>query len=129
MEVPSYATEIKKYFTWMGEDGICRTKVKEGSEIVLEDAVDNTAVVTSFYKDKKFPIMIDARGIKSMSREARNHFSARGRDSKTNAFGIIVKSPISRVVGNFFLGISKPSVPTKLFETEDEAKAWLKNFI
>lgn len=129
MEVPSYATEIKKYFTWMGEDGICRTKVKEGSEIVLEDAVDNTAVVTSFYKDKKFPIMIDARGIKSMSREARNHFSARGRDSKTNSFGIIVKSPISRVVGNFFLGISKPSVPTKLFETEDEAKAWLKNFI
>lgn len=129
MKTPPNATEVKKYFTWMGEDGICRTKVKEGAEIVLEDAVENTVVVTSFYKDKKFPIMIDARGIKSMSREARNHFSTRGRDSKTNAFGIIIKSPISRVVGNFFLGISKPSVPTKLFENEEDAKTWLQSFI
>lgn len=129
MQVPSNASEVKKYHTWMGEDGICRTKVKEGSDISLEDAMENTVVVTSFFKDKKFPIMIDARGIKSMSREARNHFSARGRDSKTNSFGIIVKSPISRVVGNFFLGISKPSVPTKLFENEEEAKQWLMQFI
>jgi len=129
MQIPPNATEVKKYFTWMGEDGICRTKVKEDAEISLDDAMENTVVVTSFFKDKKFPIMIDARGIKSMSREARSHFSAHGRDSKTNAFDIIIKSPISRVVGNFFLGISKPSVPTKLFENEEDAKHWLQTFI
>lgn len=113
----------------MGEDGICRTKVKPNAEISLEDALENTVVVTSFYKNKKFPIMIDARGIKSMAKEARDHFSTNGRDSKTNAFGIIIKSPISRVVGNFFMGLNKPLVPTKLFENEDKAHEWLKSFV
>lgn len=129
MDIPDYATISKKYYTWMGTDGICRTKVKPNSDITLEDAMENTAVVTSFFNGQKFPIMIDARDIKSMSREARSHFSTNGRDSKTNAFGIIVKSPISRVIGNFFLGINKPAVPSKLFENEEKALKWLKNFI
>lgn len=129
MEVPKNALELSCYWTWMGEDGIARTKVKPKVEITLEDAIENTKAVTSFYKDKKFPILIDSRGIKSMSREAREHFSARGRDSKTCAYGIVIKSPLSRVVGNFFLGINNPVVPTRLFDNEEKAIEWLKNHL
>lgn len=129
MEVPKNAINVSGYFTWMGNDGIARTKVKPDIDITLEMAVENTTVVSSFYKDKKFPILIDARGIKSMSREARDHFSTRGRDSKTNSFGIVIKSPLSRVIGNFFLGINKPTVPTKLFDNEEDAIEWLKNHL
>ena len=128
MEIPKNATELKGYYTWMGEDGIARTCVKSNIDIVLEHAIENSAVVTSFYKDKKFPILIDSRNIKSMSYEARHHFSAHGRDTKTNAFGIIIGSSISRVLGNFYLGINKPAVPTKLFDNEKDATQWLKQF-
>ncbi|HRF99613.1 MAG TPA: hypothetical protein PKZ75_00770 [Bacteroidia bacterium] len=128
MEIPKYANDLKGYYTWMGEDGIARTSVKPNIDIVLEHAVENSAVVTSFFKDKKFPILIDARNIKSMSYEARHHFSAHGRETKTNAFGIIIGSPISRVLGNFYLGINKPAVPTKLFDNEEDATKWLKQF-
>jgi hypothetical protein len=128
MQIPSTATELQGYFTWMGHDGIARTCVKP-MDITLEHALENTKVVTGFYVDRKFPILIDARGIKSMSYEARQHFSARGRDSKTNAFGIIIGSTVSRVLGNFYLGINKPAVPTKLFDNEESAVNWLKQFI
>ena len=128
MEIPKYANDLKGYYTWMGEDGIARTSVKPNIDIVLEHAVENSAVVTSFFKEKKFPILIDARNIKSMSYEARHHFSAHGRETKTNAFGIIIGSPISRVLGNFYLGINKPAVPTKLFDNEHDATDWLKHF-
>lgn len=128
MKVPKNATEVEAYFTWMGEDGIARTKAKPNVPITLNHAIENTKVVTSFFLGKKFPILIDSTDIKSMNREARDHFSTRGRDSKTNAFGIIVSSPISRVVGNFFLGINKPEVPTKLFDNEEAAIKWLKQF-
>ncbi len=128
MEIPKYANDLKGYYTWMGEDGIARTSVKPNIDIVLEHAVENSAVVTSFFKEKKFPILIDARNIKSMSYEARHHFSAHGRETKTNAFGIIIGSPISRVLGNFYLGINKPAVPTKLFDNEEDATKWLKQF-
>ncbi len=129
MEVPKNAINVTGYWTWMGEDGIARTKVKPDIDITLNHALENTEVVTSFFKDKRFPILIDSRGIKSMSREAREHFSTRGRDSKTNAFGIVIKSPLSRVVGNFFLGINKPAVPTRLFDNEHDAVEWLKQHL
>jgi hypothetical protein len=129
MEVPQDAISVKGYWTWMGKDGIARTKVKPHIDITINDAIENTEVVTSFFKDKKFPIMIDARGIKSMSREAREHFSTHGRDSKTNSFGIIIKSPLSRVIGNFFLGLNKPAVPTRLFDNENDALEWLKKHL
>lgn len=129
MEVPKNAINVTGYWTWMGSDGIARTKVKPEIDITINHALENTEVVTSFYVDKKFPILIDARGIKSMTREAREHFSTRGRDSKTNAFGIVIKSPLSRVIGNFFLGLNKPAVPTRLFDNENDAIEWLKNHL
>lgn len=128
MQIPATATELQGYFTWMGEDGIARTRVKPNVDITLDMAIENTKVVTSFYTDKKFPILIDSRGIKSMSYEARKHFSARGRDTKTSAFGIVIGSTVSRVLGNFYLGINKPAVPTKLFDSEEAALEWLKQF-
>lgn len=129
MQVPSSAIEITCFHTWMGEDGIVRTKVKKGAEVSLEFARENSNAVNSLYNGKKFPLLIDARGIKSMSRDARNQFSTKGRETYALAFGIVVASPISRVIGNFFMSISKPPIPTKLFENELEAEKWLKPYV
>ncbi|TSJ45439.1 hypothetical protein [Fluviicola chungangensis] len=128
MNIPESAHNLTCYFTWMGEDGIARTKVKKGSEVKLEHAQENSVVVNSFYTSTKFPLLIDARGIKSMEREARAFFTANGRNTNTLAFGIIIDSSVSKVVGNFFLGINKPVVPTKLFSNEEQAIEWLNKF-
>ncbi|MGV3631594.1 MAG: STAS/SEC14 domain-containing protein [Bacteroidota bacterium] len=126
MKVPANAFEITCYYTWRGEDGIVRTKVKPGSEVGVKEARENSAAVNSLsVNGDKFPLLIDARGIKSMTREARNQFSVRGRETSTTSFAIIIDSPLSRVIGNFFMGINKPAVPTRLFENEEEAIKWL----
>lgn len=127
MRIPQNAHELRCYYTWMGDDGIARTKVKKDAEVELEDAIENSGVVNSFYVDEKFPLLIDSRGIKSISREARAHFTTNGRKTNTMAFAILIDSSVSRVVGNFFLGINKPAVPTKLFTNEKEAVKWLIN--
>lgn len=113
----------------MGEDGICRTKAKPLADVTIPDAVANSFAVTSFYKTKKFPLLVDARDVKSLSKEARRHFSINGRDTKITSFAIMVKSPLSRVIGNFFMGINKPSVPARLFDSEQQAVEWLKTFL
>jgi hypothetical protein len=33
------------------------------------------------------------------------------------------------VLGNFYLGLNKPLVPTRLFTSEEEAQAWLRSFL
>jgi hypothetical protein len=38
-----------------------------------------------------------------------------------------VANPLSRVIGNFFLGLSKTAFPLRLFSDTDNAIAWLRS--
>lgn len=127
MNIPSNAIETACFFTWKGEDGIVRTKVKQQAYVGLNEAKENSDAVNSFYFGEKFPLIIDARGIKNITREARVQFSTNGRESYVSYFALIIGSPISRVVGNFFVSINKPKVPTRLFENEKKALRWLNS--
>ncbi len=129
LKIPKNAIEISMFYTWMGDDGICRTAAKEKAVINLNDAQENSDAVNGFFREKKFPLLIDARNVKSMSIEARKHFSTNGRTTKINSFAVMVKSPLSRVIGNFFMGINKPEVPARLFDRESEAVSWLKEYL
>lgn len=129
MKIPSNAIEVTCFYTWMGSDGIVRTKIKPGAVVELEQARENTTAVSSLYHGTKFPLMIDSRGIKSMTKDARNQFSTKGRETYATAFAIVIDSPLSRVIGNFFIGINKPAVPTRLFDNERDAEIWLKKII
>ena len=121
--------EIAKYFTWMGEDGIARTKVKKDAEITIEDSRANTVAVETFFYGKKYPLIIDSTEIKSITKEARDHFSMKGRKTVVSALAIIIKSPLSRIIGNFFMGLNKPVVPVKLVDSEKEAVKWIKQYL
>ena len=112
----------------METDGIARTRVKPKAEIHLHDAEENTAAVAAFYSGKKFPLLVDIRNIKSISRQAREHFTLKGRESVVNAYAMVLSSSLSRMIGNFFLTFDKPAVPVRLFNDETEALAWLKRF-
>jgi hypothetical protein len=126
---PSNALSLRTFFTWLGNDGICRTVAKPMAEIDLEAAKENTAAVFTFFSDRKFPLLVDARDVKSMTREARQHLSINGRETLITSFAILVKSPLSRVIGNFFMGINRPSVPARVFDNETQAIEWLKTFL
>lgn len=121
--------EIAKFYTWMGEDGIARTMVKEGADISLEDAKENTLAMEQLYEGETFPLMVDTRKVKYISKEARDHFSIKNRKSVVCAFALVIGSPLSRIIGNFFMGLNKPSVPMKLFTNEKDAIRWLKQFL
>ena len=46
----------------------------------------------------------------------------------TLAVALVIDSPLSRVLGNFFLGFNRPETPARLFTSVDEARAWLNTF-
>jgi hypothetical protein len=131
MEIPAdcHVHDLTCYYTWMGTDGIARTKVKPRAEVTIKESVENSKAVNGLRSDKKFPLLIDARQIKSISKEARDNFSIRNRDTNITSFAVIIESPLSRIIGNFFMGLNKPSVPAKLFNNEQDAIAWLKQYL
>jgi hypothetical protein len=131
MEIPSNCNicDLTCYWTWMGLDGIARTKVKPQAEVTIKESIENSLAVNSLYSAKKFPLLIDARQIKSISKEARDNFSIKNRSTNINSFAVIIESPLSRIIGNFFMGLNKPSVPAKLFNNEQDAITWLKQYL
>ena len=51
------------------------------------------------------------------------------RDDLVSALALIVGSPLSRIIGNFFLSVNKPLYPARLFDNEASGLAWLQAII
>lgn len=119
--------ENEVFITAMDPSGICITRVKANSFITISHAKENTQHIKSY--GEAMPLLVDSRNINSITKEARDHFAMRGRSPGVTAIAILIASPVSRLIGNFYMGLNKPVVPTKLFTEEDKAMRWLGKFL
>lgn len=113
--------------TTLDPRGFIISRVAPLAEINLEHAKENTAKVRELSGDVVYPILVDIRKIRSISKEARDHFAMRGRKPGVVAIAMLVSSPLSRIIGNFFLGLNRPVVPTRMFTDRDQAESWILN--
>ena len=121
--------ETRSQRIWMGEDGIMRFVALPVPEHTLDDAKENVEIAAKICKGKKVPGLVDIREVKSVSREARMHYAGDENAKVLSAVAILVDSPISRIIGNFFIGLNKAPFPCKLFSSESAAIEWLREFI
>ena len=75
---------------------------------------------------QKRPTLADLRGMRSATREARELAAAPDVAAVTLRMALIVKSPVSRVLGNFFMKVTHPKYPTRIFNDEVAARDWLR---
>jgi hypothetical protein len=71
--------------------------------------------------------MVDLRPIRSMDKASRSYSASAEHSDTMSAVALIVGSPLSRALGNFFLGLNVPPFPVKLFSDEAQARMWLKS--
>jgi hypothetical protein len=114
---------------WVGEDGIVRIIWVPGAEVTLQDAQELMVDYHKLRKGRRLPLLVDTRSMKSFARGARHLFAGEEAQGSANAVAIIVDSPVTTVMANFYLGLSKPRLPSRLFSSEDEALAWLKGYL
>lgn len=113
---------------WLGEDDIVRVVVLPFIKTDAADAQENLAVFKYLARGKKLPVLADIREVTFISREARQlYVKDKNVHAYISALALVVSSPISRVIGSLFLGISRLPVLTRLFNSETEALAWLKS--
>jgi hypothetical protein len=127
MESEAITTRVSK--VWLGEDGIARVIHVPGAEVTLEAAKETMAAYLKIYKGKRRPLFVDTKTMRSLAREARQFYAGEEAAKVANAVALIVATPVSRVLGNFYLGISKPHLPSRLFSSEEEALNWLKGYL
>lgn len=77
----------------------------------------------------KRPLLVDINNIKAVSKESRGIYSSEETAKYLSAAALLVGNPVSRIIGNFYLGINKTCMPVKMFADTDKAFAWLKTFL
>lgn len=120
-----YENEYAQF--WIA-DGILIFKYKPNIILGLEVAKIVVADRIRFQNEKSFPVLCDVRGVVETDKSGRDYL-ARSGSVLTKAVGLIVNPKVSLTISNFYLRISKPTVPTRLFIDQDEALVYLKQFI
>ncbi|WP_375768213.1 STAS/SEC14 domain-containing protein [Archangium gephyra] len=119
--------EVRTQTIWLDDEGIVRARLKPGIHIGLGDAQEAVRAIGELAQGRRSRVLVDMREILSMDREARMYFAGEETAKVESAVAIFIRSPLSRAIGNFFMGLNKPLFPTCLFTSEEEALAWLKS--
>jgi len=111
------------------DDGIVVVRPSGGPD-TLATARENLAAIASFRRgDEQVALLIDFRGMKAQSREVRLFYSGEETARVVSAVAMIISSPLSRVIANFFLGIGKPPYPVHMVSDEEAAIQWLTQYL
>ena len=113
---------------WMDEEGFLCCQYCKDLHLSLEAAISVVESRIFFAKGASYPLLIDMRGIKSTTKKARQYMATIGATLVT-AGALITGSSLNRMLGNVFLSIDKPQVPTRLFTNETSARQWLRGFV
>ena len=125
MDKPRFENEYASF--WI-EAGIVYFVYKPNSVVSLEAARKIVEDRVWFQKQQDFPIYCDIRGMKSADKEARNYLAKEG-SSYARAVAVVVDSPMSKIIGNIYLGLNKPITPSRLFTDQKDAIEYLKQFV
>jgi len=113
---------------WLDDEGIVRCEGLPGVAQTKADAEEALDAIRDLAGHRRVLVLVDIRRISSVDRGARLHYASPEQKRWTRAGGLLVGSPLSRAIGNFFLGLNKLPIPFRLFSSEAEALCWLRGF-
>lgn len=112
------------------DSGIMHQTYHKGVEIIFEDTEKEMEIYRKeFCQDGARPILVDINTIKSVSKESRGIYSSKETAEIFSAAALLVGNPVSRIMGNFYLGLNKSTMPVRMFTDPDQAWSWLITFI
>jgi hypothetical protein len=114
---------------WLDDEGIVRATAKPNSMMTLEDAKEHILTVAGLCGGIRRPLVVDITGHKAMNREARKYFAGAETAKVESAAALVIRSPMAKAIGNFFMGLDKTLIPTRLFTSEEEATQWARQFL
>ncbi|WP_333696014.1 DUF7793 family protein [Flavobacterium sp.] len=126
--IAAHDTYENEHALFWVENGILFFEYKPDTILNLNVAKRVVADRIQFQNEKYYPVLCDIRGIIDTDKSGRDYLAQSG-SLLTKAVGLIVHQKVSLTISNFYLQVSKPTVPTKLFTTKEEGIAYLKNYL
>lgn len=106
---------------------IAYIKFNETIKVELKDAMTMVKMRKEVTNNTPRFVIMDGTNITNVSKEARDYFASEDATDGIIAGAFLVDSPLTRILGNFFLKISKPDRPSRLFTNKKDAIEWLSS--
>ena len=110
------------------DDGILEYRYPPGAVVDLEFALAIVRSAAELLGElAPAPSLVVPGNIKELTREARTFFAQSPENRAVSSkVALMVESPATRIIGNVFMRVSKPRIPTRLFQDRAAARAWLR---
>jgi hypothetical protein len=110
--------------------GFVKKVTKDGAEYTLADAEEDFEAAKTLARGEARPLLVDERGLRGADQNVRKFWVSPQIPAVCKCVAVITgSSPVSNMIGNFVITVSKPAVPTKLFNTEQAAMPWIEWFL
>ena len=113
---------------WLGEDGIVRIRYPQNFNLTLQVMQVVNQQHRQITTDKR-PVLVYAESVASAEYEAQQFASTEQAIELTACLAIIVKSFFTSAMAELFMKFHKPPYPTRVFNDEQAALAWLETFL
>jgi hypothetical protein len=108
-------------------DSINIVTYKKGIKVTLEDAKDMIRNRLKWTQNVAYPMLVLDEGIEFIAKDARDYMSNEGTQGVI-AGAFVLKSVYSTFLINFYLSVTRPKVPHRMFTDRNKALEWLKQY-
>jgi hypothetical protein len=133
MEIPrdKITFRLRTSTVWFDDEGILYSKPDPDAPVDQsnEDIKEDMEKLRSFVGNRKVCIVGEASKTAQSPRKEQRDFIAAEIESITKAMAIIITSPVSRMIANLFFSFKPPAYPVKMFNTQEEATAWIRQYL
>ena len=110
--------------------GVVRTRIQAGAAQSLKDAGENLHGSIAASGGRKRPLLVDIARCQPLTPEVRHFYSGELLVDSFLALALLIEATaFGRMMGNVYLRVARPGIPTRLFSQEPEALRWLGGFL
>jgi hypothetical protein len=110
------------------QDDLLIARYKKNLKFTLDIAKEVVKARLEFTDYKPVLALVYNDGVASMDKKARDYLSSDEGVRGIIAGAMILDSPFGSFLGNFYLSVTKPKVPIRIFSKKESALKWLLQF-
>lgn len=112
------------------EEGVLRVRIRDGAHQRPADARENLDAALRATAGTRRPILVDITRCLPLDAETRHVYSGELLVEGFTALALLIEaSPFGRMVGNVYLRVARPGIPTHLFTSNERALEWLREYL
>lgn len=130
ISIPVYAKviDLPTSQVWREESGIVCVISKKVKPQSVDEARASVESFSKFLGSEKACMLIDVTHSSESSREVRT-YAAEALPKMVKALAMVSDSVLGKMIANLFFNLKSQPYPVKMFDNENEAREWLKNYL